>query len=216
MNIDRVSTRQYQPTAQRKVTFNPVLQVKTFTSSDPITATRPTVHASRLESALKTAAPRAKKVQVEQKPEKPPPRVPYVTPETPEKATGRAMAWCAIGSLLLIPALGPAALVITGICAVISAIYFIKHERILNQGIDHENRTHFASANRSFSDQPYPGHVTVRPHTTTEHRQPAHTHNQGRANGTRHEDRVAHATQPTHYSARTNTRPGAGRQTKRA
>lgn len=215
MNIDRVSPRQYQPTAQRNVTFNPVLQVKTFTSSDPITATRPTVHASRLESALKTAAPRAKKVQVEQKPEKPPPRVSYSTPETPEKATGRALAWCAIGSLLLIPAFGPAALVITGICAFVSAIYFIKHERLLNQGIDHENRTHFASANRSFSDQPYPGHVTVRPHTTTEHRQPTHTHGQGRANGTRHEDRVAHATQPTHSATRTGSDYRAGGKAKR-
>jgi len=175
MNIDRVSPRNYQPAPQRKVTFNPTVQIKTFTSSDPINATRSTLHASRLESALKTAVPRVKKAQVEKKPEKPPPRPIYQTPETPAKAAGRAMAWCAIGSLLLIPAFGPGALVITGICAFVSAIYFIQHERIINQRNYHEDRTHFASSNRSLSEQPR----TSRTRSTAnvkKHRQSSRTH----------------------------------------
>jgi hypothetical protein len=215
MNIDRVSPRQYQPTAQRRVTFNPVMQVKTFTSSDPINATRSTLHASRLESSLKTAAPRAKKVQVEQKPEKPPPRPIYQTPETPAKAAGRAMAWCAIGSLLLIPAFGPGALVITGICAFVSALYFIQHNRQIYQGLDHEDRTHFASTNRSLSDQPSTGRTTPRPHHVAQHGQPARAHNQSRTNGASYEPSQSRTAQPSHYSAHTYTRPSAGRQTKR-
>jgi hypothetical protein len=154
MNIDRVSPRPYQPTAQRRVTFNPVVQVKTFTSSDPIVATRPTLHASRLESVLKTRAPQDKKVRLEP-PEKPPPRSPYLTPETAPKKVGRLMAWCAIGSLLLIPAFGPGALVITGICVIISTIYFMRHERLINQGNYYEaqHESHFASTNRSLRDR---------------------------------------------------------------
>ena len=153
MNIERVSPRTYTPSS-RHVTFNPVMQVKSFTSSDPITATRPTLHASRLESALKTSAPRAKKVRLDP-PEKPPPRGPYLTPETAPKKVGRLMAWCAIGSLMLIPAFGPGALVITGICVLISTIYFMKHERLINLEKLHElqHESHFASADRSFRDQ---------------------------------------------------------------
>jgi len=176
MNIDRVSPRPYQPTAQRRVHFDPVVQTRTFRNSDPISATRPTIHASRLESVLKTS--QAKKALVEKKPEKPPPRPIYQTPETPAKAAGRAMAWCAIGSLALIPAFGPGALVITGICAFVSAIYFIQHNRIINQRNYHEDRTHFASSNRSLSDQPRATYIrtTHGPHYATQYRQPPRTH----------------------------------------
>jgi hypothetical protein len=175
MNIDRVSPRQYSPAPQRRVHFDPVVQTKTFRNSDPINATRPTIHASRLESALKTAAPRAKKSQVEKKPEKPPPRPIYQTPETPAKAAGRVMAWCAIGSLLLIPAFGPGALVITGICAFVSAIYFIQHERLINQRNCHEDRTHFASSNRSLSEQPRTSRTRATANVK-KHRQSSRTH----------------------------------------
>jgi len=192
MNIERVSPRQYQPASPRKVTFNPVVQVKTFTSSDPISATRPTLHASRLESALRTAAPRAKKVQVEQKPEKPPPRPPYVTPETPEKQKGRLLFWCAMGSLALIPAFGPGALVITGICAFVSAIYFIQHNRHINYERFYEDRTHFASTNRSLSEQPSSKAKTKdRQNSPTQHRQSANTYRESGTNPARNENRRA-------------------------
>jgi hypothetical protein len=174
MNVDRVSPWQYQPAPQRRVRFDPVVQVKAFSSSDPINATSPTLHASRLEAVVKSMPP-AKKARVEKKPEKPPPRPIYQTPETPAKAAGRVMAWCAIGSLLLIPAFGPGALVITGICAFVSAIYLIKHERLINQGLGHEDRTHFASKNRILSDQPRATHVRA-PHRATQYRQPPRTH----------------------------------------
>jgi hypothetical protein len=150
LNVDRVSPRQYQPTPQRQVTFNPVMQVKLFTSSDPINTTRPTVHASRLESILKTSP--AKRVRVEKKPEKPPPLIPYK--ETTQKKIGRMMFWCAVGSFFLLPAFGPGALAVTGICAAISAIYFVQDARI-QQGINDENnlRASFASVDRGISKQ---------------------------------------------------------------
>jgi hypothetical protein len=194
MNVDRVSPRQYQPTQQRKVTFNPVVQVKTFSSSDPI---RPTLHASRLEAVVKSTPP-AKKMRVEKKPEKPPPRPPYVTPETPAKAAGRVMAWCAIGSLLLIPAFGPGALVITGICAFVSAIYFIQHNRQIYQGKDHEDRTHFASSNRSISDQPRAAHIRTTPQTSSvnQQRQSAHTKDHIRADGAGRKSSGSHTAKP--------------------
>ena len=181
MNVDRISPRQLQPTAPRKVTFNPVMQVKLFTSSDPINATRSTVHASRLESILKTSP--AKKPRVEKKPEKPPPLIPYI--ETTQKKMGRMMFWCAVGSFALLPAFGPGALVITGICAAICAIYFVQDARI-QQEIFNENNTRavFASSNRSINKQPLTGtRAKDQKGGVNQQRQPARAGNQNRANG---------------------------------